>query len=97
MTSVSIQPDGKIVAGYDNGDTKILGQIVVATFANLAGLEKAGQNLYSATLNSGEFDGIGPGRNGRWWFVRTGLCRDVQCRPCRSVHGYDYNTERFSG
>lgn len=59
MTSVSIQTDGKIVAGYDNGDTKILGQIVVATFANLAGLEKAGQNLYSATLNSGEFDGIG--------------------------------------
>ncbi len=59
MTSASIQTDGKIVAGYDNGDTKILGQIVVATFANLAGLEKAGQNLYSATLNSGEFDGIG--------------------------------------
>lgn len=59
MTSVSIQTDGKIVAGYDNGDTKILGQIVVATFANLAGLEKAGSNLYSATMNSGEFDGIG--------------------------------------
>lgn len=59
ISSVSIQTDGKIVAGYDNGASKILGQIVVATFTNLAGLEKAGSNLYSATMNSGEFDGIG--------------------------------------
>ena len=59
MTTVSIQTDGKIIAGYDNGATKTLGQIVVATFPNLAGLEKAGSNLYTATMNSGEFDGIG--------------------------------------
>ena len=59
MSSVSIQTDGKIIAGYDNGASKVLGQIVVATFTNLAGLEKAGTNLYSATMNSGEFDGIG--------------------------------------
>lgn len=59
MTAVSIQTDGIIVADYDNGDSKQLGQIVVATFANLAGLQKEGQNLYSATTNSGEFDGIG--------------------------------------
>lgn len=59
MTSVGIQTDGKIVADYDNGDSKVLGQIVVATFINPAGLEKAGANLYSATMNSGEFDGIG--------------------------------------
>ena len=59
MTSVSIQTDGKIIASYDNGASKTLGQIVVATFTNLAGLEKAGSNLYSATMNSGEFDGIG--------------------------------------
>lgn len=59
ISSVSIQTDGKIIAGYDNGASKVLGQIVVATFTNLAGLEKAGANLYSATMNSGEFDGIG--------------------------------------
>ena len=39
--------------------TRLLGQIAVAKFANAAGLEKAGDNLYAATLNSGEFDGIG--------------------------------------
>lgn len=59
MIGVEIAQDGKIRASYDNGMTKILGQIAVAKFANAAGLSKAGNNLYSATMNSGEFDGIG--------------------------------------
>ena len=59
MSGVSIQQDGTIYATYDNGMTRLLGQIAVAKFANAAGLEKAGDNLYAATLNSGEFDGIG--------------------------------------
>lgn len=59
MSGVSIQQDGMIYASYDNGMTRLLGQIAVAEFANVSGLEKAGDNLYSATLNSGEFDGIG--------------------------------------
>lgn len=59
MTSVGIQPDGSIAASYSNGDSCIIGQIAVATFVNPAGLEKMGDNLYAATLNSGEFDGIG--------------------------------------
>lgn len=59
MNGVSIQKDGMIYATYDNGMTKLLGQIATAAFANASGLEKEGDNLYSATLNSGEFDGIG--------------------------------------
>lgn len=59
MIGVSIQKDGMIYARYDNGMTKLLGQIATAAFANASGLEKEGDNLYSATLNSGEFDGIG--------------------------------------
>lgn len=59
MSGVSIQQDGMIYAAYDNGMTRLLGQIAVAEFANASGLERAGENLYSATLNSGEFDGIG--------------------------------------
>ena len=31
----------------------------MANFANPSGLSKAGNNLYSATMNSGDFDGIG--------------------------------------
>ena len=59
MSGITIQKDGMIYASYDNGQSRLLGQIAVATFANPSGLEKAGDNLYSATMNSGEFDGIG--------------------------------------
>ncbi len=59
MSGINIQKDGMIYASYDNGCTKLLGQIAVATFANPSGLAKEGDNLYSATMNSGEFDGIG--------------------------------------
>ena len=54
MSSISIGMDGKITAAYTNGQTKLLGQIASATLANAAGLEKAGDNLYATTLNSGE-------------------------------------------
>jgi len=59
MTGVSIDAAGKIFGKYDNGDSKLLGQIAVATFANPSGLEAVGNSMYAATQNSGEFDGIG--------------------------------------
>ncbi len=59
MTGVSIDGSGKIFGKYDNGDSKLLGQIVVATFSNPSGLEAVGNSMYAATQNSGDFDGIG--------------------------------------
>ena len=59
MIGVEVGQDGRITASYDNGMSKLLGQISVANFANASGLAKAGDNLYSATMNSGEFDGVG--------------------------------------
>ena len=59
MTGLSVDQSGKIFASYDNGNTVLLGQISVAQFANASGLEATGDNCYRATLNSGEFDGIG--------------------------------------
>ena len=59
MTGVSIDKVGKIYGTYDNGDQILLGQIAVATFANAAGLEAVGNNMYATTQNSGTFDGIG--------------------------------------
>ena len=59
LSGVSIGEDGKIIATYDNGDRKLLGQISVASFANAAGLEKVGDSLYQTSANSGAFDGIG--------------------------------------
>ena len=59
LSGVAIQQDGKIYGSYDNGTSKLLGQIAVASFANASGLEKIGDNLYDTTQNSGAFDGIG--------------------------------------
>ena len=72
MIGVSIQKDGMIYANYDNGMTKLLGQIATAAFANASGLEKEGDNLYSATLNSGEFDGIGVDITAGGGYMSTG-------------------------
>ena len=59
MIGISINNNGRIFGSYDNGNTELLGQIAVAQFANASGLEKVGENCYTTTLNSGEFDGIG--------------------------------------
>jgi flagellar hook protein FlgE len=72
MIGVSIQNNGMIYASYDNGMTRLLGQIATANFANASGLEKEGDNLYSATLNSGEFDGIGVDVTANGGYMSTG-------------------------
>ena len=72
MIGVSIQNNGMIYASYDNGMTKLLGQIATAEFANASGLEKQGDNLYSASLNSGEFDGIGVDITANGGYMSTG-------------------------
>lgn len=59
LKGFSIGGDGIITGSYTNGLSKTLGQIAVANFANPSGLEKVGSNLYAATTNSGDFDGIG--------------------------------------
>lgn len=73
MIGVSIQQNGEIYASYDNGMTKLLGQIAVAEFANASGLEKQGDNLYSSTLNSGDFDGTGKDITGSGGYMSTGM------------------------
>ena len=59
MIGLNIDNNGMIFGSYDNGNSTLLGQIAVAQFANASGLEKVGENCYTTTLNSGEFDGIG--------------------------------------
>ena len=59
MKGLSIDDEGKIWGNYDNGLKRCLGQMAVATFANPSGLESVGNSMFKATLNSGEFDGVG--------------------------------------
>ncbi|MCR5338396.1 MAG: flagellar hook-basal body complex protein [Lachnospiraceae bacterium] len=73
MSGISVQNDGMIYAAYDNGQTKLLGQIAVAKFSNASGLQKEGDNLYISTLNSGEFDGIGIDISADGGYMTTGV------------------------
>lgn len=59
MIGLSIDASGKIFGSYDNGTTRLLGQIAVTTFANATGLEAVGDSMFATTQNSGDFDGIG--------------------------------------
>ena len=73
MSGIEIQKDGMIYANYDNGCSRLLGQIAVATFANASGLAKEGDNLYSATQNSGDFDGTGTDITTGGGYMNTGV------------------------
>lgn len=73
LIGISIAKSGIITASYDNGMSKCLGQIATATFANASGLEKQGDNLYSATMNSGEFDGIGANIEDSGGYMQSGV------------------------
>ncbi|MCR5526743.1 MAG: flagellar hook-basal body complex protein [Lachnospiraceae bacterium] len=53
MSGISIGTDGTITGNYTNGQTKLLGKIPTASFANVYGLEKQGDNLYAASQNTG--------------------------------------------
>lgn len=59
LSGFTIQQDGKIYGNFSNGESRLFGQIAVATFANPSGLEAVGNSMYAASMNSGEFDGVG--------------------------------------
>ena len=53
LNGLSVGKDGTIYGEYSNGQSKLKGQVAVAVFNNAMGLEKVGDNLYAASLNSG--------------------------------------------
>jgi flagellar hook protein FlgE len=53
LTSFSINPDGTITGKFSNEQTKLMGQIVLSSFANPNGLEPKGGNAWAETQASG--------------------------------------------
>ncbi|WP_334021400.1 flagellar hook protein FlgE [Alteromonas sp. S015] len=54
FAGISIEKDGSVLATFTNGETLLQGQIVLATFANLNGLENANNTSWYATAESGD-------------------------------------------
>lgn len=53
LVSYQINDDGTVVGNYSNEQTQLLGQIVLANFANNEGLQSEGDNVWSASGASG--------------------------------------------
>ncbi len=54
MVSIGIEDNGIVTARYSNGQTKSAGQVEIANFRNLQGLQPVGDNLWSHTFASGD-------------------------------------------
>lgn len=54
LTGYAIGPTGEVEGVFSNGKKKILGQISTSVFSNPAGLVKAGGNLFTSSINSGD-------------------------------------------
>lgn len=63
LVEVSMQAGGLIQGTYSDGHQTTLGQIALASFANVRGLERIGNNLYGASGAAGHID-IGPSNTG---------------------------------
>jgi flagellar hook protein FlgE len=59
LAGFSIGTDGVIVGRYTNGQSKDLGQVILANFRNPQGLQPLGDNTWTATSDSGT-EMIGP-------------------------------------
>ena len=53
MENFKIDASGVITGIFSNGTNRVLGQVAMASFANQGGLEKAGDNMFRRTNNSG--------------------------------------------
>ena len=54
LETFNVDQSGVITGVFSNGTKRVLGQIALATFTNPGGLEKAGENNYVVSNNSGE-------------------------------------------
>jgi flagellar hook protein FlgE len=59
LDNFKIDQSGVITGIYSNGSTRMIGQVAMASFPNQGGLEKAGDNTYRVSNNSGAAN-IGP-------------------------------------
>jgi flagellar hook protein FlgE len=65
IQTISVDQDGQIVGLFTNGQTRTLGQVLLADFISPWGLTKMGKSLYAESANSGQPTLGTPGSGGR--------------------------------
>jgi flagellar hook protein FlgE len=64
VTGVEIDEHGYVTASFDNGSTRRIAQVALATFANPNGLQAANGNAFLLTNDSGGYNLKAPGEGG---------------------------------
>jgi flagellar hook protein FlgE len=64
LESYSIAPDGTVTGTFSNGAIQPIAQVALASFANVAGLEKVGGSTFRASTSSGAAAYGAPGSEG---------------------------------
>jgi flagellar hook protein FlgE len=54
VESVAIEQDGQIVGLFTNGQTRTIGQVLIADFVSPWGLTKMGKSLFAESMSSGQ-------------------------------------------
>jgi flagellar hook protein FlgE len=76
LAGFSVGNDGTILGKYTNGQSKDLGQVILASFRNAQGLQPLGNNVWAATSTSGaEMDGA-PGSSGQYGPLQSSALED---------------------
>ena len=75
LTGVQIDKTGVVKARYTNGQTKDIGQVVLANFKNSQGLQSVGANRWTETLASGSPTLNNPGSS-NVGYVQSGAVED---------------------
>ena len=73
LEDYSIGTDGTITGNYSNGQRIPLYRVALATFANQQGLEKVGESMFRATINSGNANIDPAGLNGKGTILSQNL------------------------
>ncbi|MCX7146383.1 MAG: flagellar hook-basal body complex protein, partial [Sulfuritalea sp.] len=76
LAGFNIGEDGVLLGRYSNGQTKAVGQIVLATFRNSQGLQPLGDNRWAPTSSSGDPLTGAPGSSGQYGALQSSALED---------------------
>ena len=77
LATFNIGTDGTVLGNYTNGQTQVIGQIVLATFRNPQGLQPLGNNVWAQTPDSGVTILGSPGSSGQFGVLQSAALEDA--------------------
>lgn len=77
LAGFNIGEDGIVLGRYTNGQSKAVGQVVLATFRNPQGLQPLGNNVWALTPQSGPAITGSPGSSGQFGPLQSAALEDA--------------------